>query len=134
VKADTPPLARLLIPGVVKLADADQKGQAQLRCALAAVAIERYRRERRQWPSAINDLEENQLMTIPLDPYDGRPLRFLCFLGFPSDALVYSVGPDGEDNHGHLDPKRPDAPSTDIGFRMWDPSMRRQRPRSCFVK
>jgi len=62
---------------------------------------------------------------VPADLYDGMPLRLRRL----EDGLViYSVGPDGQDNGGHLDRKSPTNPGTDLGFRLWDVAKRRQPP------
>ncbi len=42
--------------------------------------------------------------------------------------IFYSIGPDGVDDGGTLDPKKNFGPGTDIGIRLWDVSKRRQPP------
>jgi len=68
----------------------------------------------------------NYLRGTPTDPYDGQPLRWRRF---DDGLVVYSIGPDGEDNGGKLDRQNPPVtPGTDIGFRLWDAAKRRQPP------
>jgi hypothetical protein len=63
------------------------------------------------------------LKEIPVDPYDGAPLRMRRL----DDGLViYSVGPDGKDNGGTLG-NGVGAPGTDTGIRLFDPEHRRRR-------
>jgi hypothetical protein len=123
---EQPLLVRLLVPALGKMAVACQRSRAQLRGAFVAVAAERYRLARGQWPDQVEALKEaGYLREVPTDLYDGQPLRLRRL----EDGLViYSIGPDGEDNGGHLDFKKPTAAGTDVGFRLWDPAKRRQPP------
>ncbi|MCI0465426.1 MAG: hypothetical protein L0Y57_00205 [Beijerinckiaceae bacterium] len=43
---------------------------------------------------------DSALKTVPLDPYDGQPLRFATVGGQPT---VYSVGKDLKDDGGQAD-------------------------------
>jgi hypothetical protein len=94
--------------------------QARLRCAIAAVAAERYRlKHEKTWPGGLDDLVKDGLLKeVPKDPYDGKPLRFKRT---PTGVIVYSVGPDMIDNGGKVGPATPRAAGTDIGFELWDP-------------
>jgi hypothetical protein len=121
---DQPVLVRLWVPAMVKVAEAARRSQAQLRCAIMAVAAERYRLAKGQWPGTLDVLKEaGYVRGAPSDPYDGQPLRWLRL---DDGAEVYSIGPDGEDNGGKMDRQHPTAPGTDIGFRLWDAAKRRQ--------
>jgi hypothetical protein len=113
-----PFLVRLLAPPLSKTAEGCVRTQAQLRCASAAAAAVRYGRAQGQWPNGLEALQAaGYLREVPADPYGGRPLRLRRL----EDGLViYSVGPDGQDNGGHLDPTNPQAPGTDLGFQLWD--------------
>jgi hypothetical protein len=119
-----PVLVRLFVPALSKINEACLRTQAQLRCASAALAAERYRQAKGRWPEAWDELiAAGFLREKPIDLYDGKPLRMRRM----GDGLViYSVGPDGEDNGGNLDRKRLIAPGTDLGFRLWDVDKRRQ--------
>jgi len=120
---DQPVLVRLLVPTLSKISDAARRSQAQLRCAIVAVAAERYRLAKGRWPGTLDLLKEaGYIREAPSDPY-GQPLRWLRL----DDGFeVYSIGPDGEDNGGKMDRQNPVAPGTDIGFRLWDVAQRRQ--------
>jgi hypothetical protein len=123
---DQPLLVKLLAPALGTVAEANLRTHAQLRSAIVATAAERYRRAKGQWPEQLEALKEAGYLTaIPTDPYDAQPLRLRRL----QDGLViYSVGPDGQDNGGKLDPHNPVAPGTDLGFRLWDVAQRRQPP------
>jgi hypothetical protein len=86
------------------------------------VAVERYRVANNRWPDTLPELVPAYLPKVPLDPYDGAPLRYRRL----SDGVViYSVGADGKDNGGKLTDGRT-REGIDVGFRLWDVSQRRQ--------
>jgi hypothetical protein len=99
--------------------------QTELRCAVAAVAAERYRRARGSWPDSPAALVPDYLRAVPLDPFDGQPLRYRKL---DDGTVVYSLGPDRKDDGGKLDYKNPGTPGTDLGFRLWHPEKRPPPP------
>src|SRR5207248_1037136 len=102
----------------------EQRSLARLRCALAAVAAERFRLRNGQWPADFAALERGgYLEQTPLDPYDGAPLRWRRLA---DGVVIYCVGPDGKDNGGALGSAGGAGDGTDVGFRLWDPPHRRQ--------
>jgi hypothetical protein len=125
---ELPVLARMLVPATAKMAEACVRNHASLRCAIVAVAAERYRGQHGQWPATPDDLVKAGLLkAVPTDPYAaGQRIKFAR----PKDGLiVYSTGPDGIDNGGNLDPSSyPPKPGTDRGLRLWDVPARRQPP------
>jgi hypothetical protein len=118
-------LIALLMPAMTKVSEAYRRNQAGLRCAIVAVAAERYRRDTGRWPAVLDDLTGGHLKAVPVDPYDGKRLRYKHL---PDGVIVYSVGPDGEDNGGVRNRANPLAKGTDYGFRLWDVAARRQSP------
>jgi hypothetical protein len=127
----SPPLASALLHSwLSRLGAAYQLSRAELRCGAAAIAAERFRARHGHWPGSLQDLVPELLARVPMDPYDGAPLRLRRL----ADGLaVYTVGPDLQDNGGSL-PRRPlsgitePAPLTDVGFRLWDVPSRRRMP------
>jgi hypothetical protein len=104
---------------------ADVRARSELDCALVMLASERYRRSRGRWPESADALVPAFLDRIPTDPYGGGPIR----LGRVEDGLVvYSVGPDREDDGGRLAPRHLPTSQDDFGYRLWDPARRRQPP------
>jgi hypothetical protein len=71
--------------------------QAQLRCAHAALAVERYRLVAKQVPNSLDALVPAFLSEIPQDPYDGKPLRYRPE---GSGYVVYSVSRNLQDDQG----------------------------------
>lgn len=109
---------------LTRVSQADVRSQAFLRCAVVAVAAERFRRARGRWPQPLAELvKAGFLREVPIDPFDGEPLRSRQL---DNGMIIYSVGVDGEDNGGTLNRKDPTAKSCDLGFQLWDVNRRRQ--------
>ncbi len=108
-----------------KVTAAFHRNQAELRCAVVLVALERYRRANHRWPDALADLVPTYLSEVPLDPFDGAPLRYRRL---DDGVVIYSIGPDGKDNGGKLG-KDPTKEGSDLGLRLWDVRQRRQSPK-----
>jgi len=108
----------------VKMATADQRSRAGLRCAVCALAAERFRQANGRWPKSLRELVDTGLLDeVPLDPFDGNPIR----LASQADGLIiYTVGHDTVDNGGVMDRKNPLAEGSDWGFQLWDVNHRRQ--------
>jgi hypothetical protein len=105
----------------VKLTGSAQRVQALLEAALIAVAAERYRLAKKDWPHDLAALVAEYLAEVPADPYDGQPMRYRR----TADGIViYAVGPDGVDDHGVLDRTFQKAQGTDVGFQLWDVAKR----------
>ncbi|MBI4027834.1 MAG: hypothetical protein HY360_22810 [Verrucomicrobia bacterium] len=82
---------------------------AYLRIAETAIAIERYRLARGRLPDQLNDLVPANLPAVPVDPFDGKPIRYK-----PSGKgyVVWSIGNDGKDDGGKEWPRDNAVPST----------------------
>ena len=96
------------------------KDRARLRCAIVAIAAERYRLQHEAWPIDAGDLVKAGLLKErPVDPYDGQPLRWKQTA---ENLIIYSVGPTKIDDGGKLSKygTRPDG----LGFVLWVPQMR----------
>jgi hypothetical protein len=93
---------------------------------MALLATERFRQAEGKWPASLDQLRPRFLSEVPLDPFDGKPLRYKRL---EDGVIVYSVGADGTDNGGILDRESPYKQGTDVGFRLWDVPHRRQSPR-----
>jgi len=120
------PITALFGSANMKVYEADCRCQADLRATYVALACERYRLKHERWPGSLEELVTAKLLdAIPLDPYDGQPLRYRRTKeGF----VVYAIGPDNLDNDGHIDGTQAPTPGFDLGFRLWDRDLRRQAP------
>jgi len=74
---------------------------ARLRCARAALAVERHRLAHGALPERLEELVPAYLESVPRDPFAKEPLRYLRK---EPDYIVYSVGADRSDNGGFQRP------------------------------
>ncbi|MBX3322775.1 MAG: hypothetical protein KF757_07270 [Phycisphaeraceae bacterium] len=79
--------------------------------ALTALALESWRRRHGHYPAALSELVPTYLPTMPRDPFDGKPLRYVAPTASEATPLLYSIGVDGVDDHGR-------APATERGRSM----------------
>jgi hypothetical protein len=112
-----------------RLAELHRRNRTFMRCALALVAVERHRQKHDRWPASLDELIPDFLSQIPLDPYDGKPLRYRRLV---DGVMIYSLGPDGRDYGGPLireygfPRESPEVVYKNFGFRLWDVGLRRQ--------
>jgi hypothetical protein len=115
-------LTHLLVPMFAKAHSSSLKAKALLRCAVVGLAAEQFRRARGAWPASPEEIPKGILPVAPLDPFDGKPLKYVRR---PDGVTIYSVGPDEHDDGGLIS-DRPQLPGTgmDVGFRLYDPGAR----------
>jgi hypothetical protein len=113
-------LHRLVVLTMSKVAKGSWHKHAILRCTIASLAAERYRRANGRWPLTLGALVPVELSHVPADPYDGRPLLYARPGG---GIVIYSVGPDATDDGGMVAGTAQDATDT-RGFFTPDPSGR----------
>jgi hypothetical protein len=120
-----PLLVRLLMPAFGKMELGCVRSTAELRCATVMLALERYRQATGKWPDSLHSLAPRWIAKVPVDPFDGKPVRYRRF---EQGVIVYSVGMDEIDNGGELE--KPDgSQGADLGFRLFDPRHRRRTAR-----
>ncbi|MDP6439797.1 MAG: hypothetical protein QGH74_09195 [Candidatus Brocadiia bacterium] len=89
--------ARSFVPALAGCARRHAGSLAQLRTARGALAVERYRIANGRLPEKLDDLVPEFMGAIPVDPFDGRPLRYKKL---EKGYVVYSVGTDRADDGG----------------------------------
>jgi hypothetical protein len=100
------PGAAVLFPFPVVLYDPPHpraRHAALLRCARAALAVERYRIAQGDLPETLEVLVPEYLPAVPLDPFGGGPLRYRLL---DKCYVVYSVGVDRKDDGGRAERPR----------------------------
>ena len=112
-----PKPGRVLVPELPNLVQQFNVLQTFARCSAVALALERYRQAKGSWPESLNALTPSYLPAIPVDPFDGKPLRYRQY---PEGVVVYSIGTDGKDNEGKFDNLNTYRDGTDIGIRLWN--------------
>jgi hypothetical protein len=83
--------------------NAESGTRAYRRVVLAALALRCYEAEHGRLPERLDELVPEYLPEVPLDPFDGEPLRYRA----DGDAAprVYSIGPNRRDDGGVADPR-----------------------------
>lgn len=87
----------MLVPQLGQQAQSHLQAEASLALARTAIACERYRLVHDQLPAKLEDLAPEFLESPPLDPCDGKPLRYV---NDASGVRLYSIGPDLVDHGG----------------------------------
>jgi hypothetical protein len=82
-------------------------------CAVTTIAVERFWLAGGRLPETLQDLVPEFLVTLPSDPYDGKPLRYRRT---DTGYMVYSVGPDRTDDGGRVWVSQEATPTSDIVF------------------
>jgi len=88
---------KMLAPALIRVAELDSRTCAHLDSARTALAIERYRLANGKLPEQLTDLVPKYLGEVPLDPFDGRPIRYRRT---EPGYRLWSVMEDGQDNSG----------------------------------
>ncbi|MBI5760662.1 MAG: hypothetical protein HZA46_19260 [Planctomycetales bacterium] len=87
---------------------------------LVVIALELFHRRHGRWPEALTELCPDLLPEVPLDRFDGKPLRYRLVDGQP---VVYSVGRNRVDDGGQPPTKRqpgePGWKANDGDWRLW---------------
>ncbi len=93
-------LARLLVPAVKKASDKASAAQAGMDVVRTAIALERFKLAHGKYPASLDELVPALMPRVPLDPFSRKLLVYRA----TSDGrfLVYSLGPNGSDDHGIL--------------------------------
>ena len=126
MKTGEQPTAETLLSAFKTIGASDRRKHATVRCMVVLLAVERYRLAHGRWPDALAELTPAYLEEPLLDPYTGKPISYKRL---DDGVLVYSVGPDETDDGGLLDRQNRIRVGTDLGYRLWDVSHRRQPPR-----
>ncbi len=107
----------LLLPAVNAVFDASARGTGITECADTAIAIEFYRREHGELPKTLTELVPKFLDTVPIDPMDGKPLRYVVN---DDGYVLYSVGRNRIDDGGVMGDERLDE-AFSVKTRTTDP-------------
>ncbi len=117
-------LPLLLMPATSAASSAFGRSQAELAATAILIAAERHRRKNGKWPASVDAIDPSILPDPPADPFTGKPFRMEHLDG---QLVIYSLGPNGKDEHGEYDPKRWNKGEVDdVGARAWDLNLRRR--------
>ncbi len=115
---------RNVMPSLRRACEMSLNGTAELRCARAGLAIERYRQAKGAFPADLLELVPAYLPAVPMDPFDTVPLRYKTT---DSGVIIYSIGDDKQDQGGDVAKTR-GQPRKDVGFVLLRPDQRRLPP------
>jgi hypothetical protein len=90
-------LTRIIVPAFNRFLLQDNLAVTHHVEAQTAIALTRYRFTHGAFPAKLEALVPDYLDDLPVDPFDGKPLRFVSK---PEKFLIYSIGPDGKDDGG----------------------------------
>jgi len=108
-------LLHTIMPPLSHITSIELRTIAYLRTARTALAVLRYRLAAGRLPDALTDLVPIYLDAVPIDPYDGKDLRYeKLAVGF----VVYSIDQDMRDDGGTEKPTRKtkEFPTWDVTF------------------
>lgn len=88
---------RIIVPAFSSSANSARGAAMEIDAARAIIALELHRRMNGALPASLDELVPRLLPSVPLDRYDGKPLRYLVQDG---GVLLYSVANDRIDNGG----------------------------------
>ena len=103
LKADADSIPRvhvmsyLTLPTISRTVDADVRTFAWLTLARTGLAVERFRVASGALPDSLDQLVPTFLDSVPIDPYDGAPLRYKRL---PGGYVVYSIALNETDDGG----------------------------------
>ena len=116
----------LLLPSIGAFHLAYLRTVALLNVTQTMIAMERSRILLGRWPTSLDEIPRAILPENPIDPFSGQHVK----IARTNDGwIVYSVGPDGIDDGGKLDPRFDRKKERlDWGYQLWDVSERRLLP------
>lgn len=94
-------IARLVLPNLLGISKTALSAQARLAQAQTALALERHFAQHSSYPTRLEDLVPALLPAVPVDPCDGKPMRYQ-----QTEAgryRLWSVAFDGKDDLGKVD-------------------------------
>ena len=115
---------RLMLPSLSRSVELWLRNIGSKRALIAGLACERYRLANREWPESLTDLVPEYLKAVPVDPFDGAPIRY----AITSQGIeLWCIGEDLKDDGGDIkrrDKKGPNDRPTDWGWLILNPDLR----------
>jgi hypothetical protein len=106
-------LVASVFPALERYVETMVRADAQRSVAELALAMCRYRAAMGKYPESLQELAPHLIAFVPIDPFDGKPIRLKQS---EEEIVIYSVGPDGIDNGGV--PYDPKTRKGDIIFKL----------------
>lgn len=91
--------SRMTLPSTSDFVKLHFRLAAQSRALIAAIACERFRLSTGHWPKTLDALVPEYLDEVPIDLFDGKPIRFAII---PEGIKVWSISDDRIDDGGDV--------------------------------
>lgn len=117
-------MIQILMPSFIHSLELLQKSRAQIECARLALAAEEYRVQTGRFPGQWSEIAWTNAILLPIDPYDGRPIRMKRT---EKGAVFYSIGENQIDDDGQIVPSLGKYRPLDVGIELVSPSLRGNR-------
>jgi hypothetical protein len=103
--------------GLPAVLETSRRHEAEVRGTLCLCALTRWQLAHGAEPprDLASVLGEAGVKEVPIDPFSGEPFRMATVAGKP---VIYSIGPDGVDDHGQFDNPRGRNESGDVLFQL----------------
>lgn len=111
----------IVMPALSRASMLAERATQERDAALVVLACELYRRHNSDWPASLGDLTPRYLPAVPVDRFDGQPLRYRLVDGQP---VIYSIGADCDDDGGRV----PDTEGGRWRVREWHYVPYREEP------
>ncbi|NLH16717.1 MAG: hypothetical protein GX455_09065 [Phycisphaerae bacterium] len=93
------PVSTMEIPSLTLTCRMNLQIEAGFDSVRISIAIERFRLETGKLPERLEELTPKYMEKVPIDPFDGQPLRFKRL---EKGYVIYSIGEDGKDDGGKM--------------------------------
>ena len=92
-------VTRSILPAITAFVTSAAENEALAQAADTALAIEQFSRKNGGLPDKLDELVPEFLDKVPIDPFDGQPLRYVVR---KNEYVIYSIGKDRIDNGGQI--------------------------------
>ncbi len=89
--------SNMYVSSLIDSVERNLRFQAEMGATQVAIAIEQYRLDTGKIPDRLEDLVPKYMEKVPIDPFDGKPLRYKRL---EKGYTIYSIGEDGKDDGG----------------------------------
>jgi hypothetical protein len=108
-------LYRILIPGLRGPNKMKCQTNVQVAATRTLLAVKAYKLDKGRLPETLEQLVPEYLDAVPIDDFDGKPLRYNA-----AKKIIYSVGEDLEDNGGTTEQEFIEAKARELGLDIKD--------------
>jgi hypothetical protein len=109
-------LETVTVPALLNVIENYPRRAADLKATALMLAIRQFEQAEHRLPSSLQELVPKYIAQVPIDPFDGAPLRFR--VRADHQWIIYSVGPNQTDEGGEK-PKKDPRHYNDPGDVVW---------------